>query len=300
MANHLPAFAGGNPYLFPPSPAPSVAEALSTVVTDAQDDFVRGLLRPVAAMALVFVAMLISWREGVGLEKEMLVAVVRSFVQLIGIGFALQFVFAQKGFALILLSISIMILIAGYTAGQRAKAVPGSHHVATLAILVGTSITTTALVLLRVFPFEPRYIIPIAGMITGNAMTVTGVTMKRLREDIRLQHLEVEAALALGATPRQASLVQLRRSLGTGMSPVIDNAKTIGLVSLPGAMTGLIMGGASPLEAVQLQIVVMYMLIGAATFSGLTATYLSQPKFFTPAYQLKQSAISNAPAVAKK
>jgi putative ABC transport system permease protein len=106
--------------------------------------------------------------------------------------------------------------------------------------------------------------------------------------------VQVEAALALGATPRQASIGQLRRALGTGMSPVIDNAKTIGLVSLPGAMTGLIMGGASPLEAVQLQIVVMYMLIGAATFSGLTATYLSQPKFFTPAYQLKQSAISNA------
>lgn len=110
MATHLPAFAGSSPYLFPPSPAPSVADgALSTVVTDAQDDFLRGLLRPVAAMALVFVAMLISWREGIGLEKEMLVAVVRSFVQLIGIGFALQFVFAQKGFALILLSISIMV-----------------------------------------------------------------------------------------------------------------------------------------------------------------------------------------------
>jgi putative ABC transport system permease protein len=66
--------------------------------------------------------------------------------------------------------------------------------VATTAILVGTSITTTALVLLRVFPFEPRYIIPIAGMITGNAMTVTGVTMKRLREDLRLQHLEVRCS----------------------------------------------------------------------------------------------------------
>lgn len=110
----------------------------------------------------------------------------------------------------------------------------------------------------------------------------------------------MEAALALGATSRQASLVQLRRSLGTGMSPVIDQAKTIGLVSLPGAMTGLILGGASPLEAVQLQIVVMYMLIGAATLSGLTATYLSQPKFFTPAYQLKQSAISNASSSSEK
>lgn len=89
---------------------------------------------------------------------------------------------------------SPQVLIAGYTAGQRAKTVPGSHLVATISILVGTSVTTTALILLRVFPFEPRYIIPIAGMITGNAMTVTGVTMKRLREDLRLQHLEVRGS----------------------------------------------------------------------------------------------------------
>lgn len=94
---------------YPPAPSPAFPQALSSVANDAQDDFVAGLLRPLAAMALVFVAMLISWREGVGLEMEMLVAVVRSFVQLIGIGFALQFVFAQKGFALILLSITVMV-----------------------------------------------------------------------------------------------------------------------------------------------------------------------------------------------
>lgn len=83
------------------------------------------------------------------------------------------------------------VLIAGYTAGERAKAVPGSHVVATLAVLIATSLTTTALVRLRVFPFEPRYVIPIAGNITGNAMSVAGVTMKRLRDDLRLQRLEV-------------------------------------------------------------------------------------------------------------
>jgi len=143
------------------------------------------------------------------------------------------------------------------------------------------------LVVLRVFPFTPRYIIPVAGMMVGNAMTVTGVTMKRLRDDLKIQQNLVEAALALGATPRQATVQQVRRALILALAPVLDNAKTVGLISLPGAMTGLIMGGASPLEAIQLQIVVMNMMIGAATFSSIMSTYLSWPSFFTKAYQLE-------------
>jgi putative ABC transport system permease protein len=121
----------------------------------------------------------------------------------------------------------------------------------------------------------------------GNAMTVTGVVLKRMREDIRMQQGLIETALALGATPRQAALKQVRRALVVGLSPTLDNAKTVGLISLPGAMTGLIMGGASPMEAIQLQIVVMNMLLGASTFSGVLATYLSFPFFFTKTYQLE-------------
>lgn len=93
--------------------------------------------------------------------------------------------------------------------------------------------------------------------------------------------------MALGATPRQATVEQVKRSLILALSPVLDNAKTVGLISLPGAMTGLIMGGASPLEAIQLQIVVMNMLIGASTVSSITSTYLCWPAFFTKAYQLE-------------
>ncbi|KAJ6968486.1 hypothetical protein NC653_036457 [Populus alba x Populus x berolinensis] len=124
-------------------------------------------------------------------------------------------------------------------------------------------------------------------MMVGNAMTVTGVAMKRLRDDIKVQMNLVETALALGATPRQATLQQVKRSLVIALSPVLDNAKTVGLISLPGAMTGLIMGGASPLEAIQLQIVVMNMLIGASTVSSIMSTYLCWPAFFTKAYQLE-------------
>jgi putative ABC transport system permease protein len=79
--------------------------------------------------------------------------------------------------------------------------------------------------------------------------------------------------------------------MATGMTPIVDNTKTVGLISLPGAMTGMILAGVSPLEAVQIQIIVMYMLMGAAAFSGLTAAFLSQPQFFTSSYQLVSSAL---------
>ena len=123
--------------------------------------------------------------------------------------------------------------------------------VATASVSAGALLTLGLLVLLNVFPFEPRFVIPIAGMVVGNSMVVTGLVMTRLRDDLRLQKARVEAALALGATRRQAANRQLRRALSTGMTPMIDNTKTVGLISLPGAMTGMILAGASPLEAVQ-------------------------------------------------
>ena len=244
------------------------------------------LPRIIGALVLVFLAMGISRWQKIGLEKDMLVAVVRAFVQLIAIGYALNLIFAAESPFWILLVVGVMIGIAGYTAGQRGQGVPRSKRVAMVSVSVGAVLTLGVLVGLQVFPFEPRFIIPIAGMIVGNSMVVTGLVMSRLRDDVKLQGAQIEAALALGATRRQATNNQLRRALSTGMTPIVDNTKTVGLISLPGAMTGMILAGASPLEAVQLQIIVMYMLIGAAAFGGLTATFLSYRQFFTKAHQL--------------
>ena len=121
--------------------------------------------------------------------------------------------------------------------------------------------------------------------------------LARLRDDLRLQQAQIEAALALGATQRQAANTQLRRALTTGMTPIVDNTKTVGLIALPGAMTGMILAGASPLEAVQLQIIVMYMLVGAAAFSGLTATFLTYRQFFSRAHQLILPKLSDEASV---
>ncbi|KAJ3682797.1 hypothetical protein LUZ60_013024 [Juncus effusus] len=255
-------------------------------------EFLTGMLKPVAATAVVAVAMALSFSQKLSLEKEMLYAIARAFLQLSIIGFVLQFIFTQNNAGWILLAYLFMVSIAGYTAGQRAKHVPRGKYIAGISILTGTSVTMFLLVILSVFPFTPRYIIPIAGMMVGNSMTVTGVTMKKLRDDVKIQKNMVETALALGATPRQATLQQVKRALVLALSPVIDNAKTVGLISLPGAMTGLIMGGASPIEAVQLQIVVMNMMIGASTVSSIFSTYLCWPAFFTKAYQLEYKVFS--------
>jgi putative ABC transport system permease protein len=244
------------------------------------------LPRIAGALVLVGLAIGISRWQKVGMEKDMLVAMVRSFVQLIAIGYALDLIFNAQGPFWILLVVGVMVGVAGYTAGERGKYVPQSKSVATLSVSVGTVLTLGLLIALQVFPFEPRYMIPIAGMVVGNAMTVTGLVMSRLRDDLKLQRIQIEAALALGATQRQAASSQLRRALTTGMAPLVDRTKTVGLISLPGAMTGMILAGASPLEAVQLQIIVMYMLIGAVAFSGLTATFLTYRQFFTRAHQL--------------
>ncbi len=244
------------------------------------------LPRIAGSLLLVGMALGISRWQKLDMEKDVLIAIVRAFIQLIAIGYALQLIFNSESPFWTLLVIVVMVSVAGYTAGQRGKKVPHSLGVATLSVVTGTTLTLGLLILLNVFPFEPRFIIPIAGMIVGNTMTVTGLVMLRLRDDIKLQRAEIEAALALGATQRQAVALQMKRALTTGMAPLVDRTKTVGLISLPGAMTGMILAGASPLEAVQLQVIVMYMLIGAVAFSGLAATMLTYRQFFTHAHQL--------------
>ncbi|XP_066370822.1 UPF0014 membrane protein STAR2-like isoform X1 [Miscanthus floridulus] len=223
-------------------------------------DFLVGMLKPAAATAVVALAVMLSFTQRLGIEAEMLYAVARSFLQLSLVGFVLHFIFDQKNATPWILTYVFMVTVASYTAGQRAKQVPHGKCIAFVSILVGTVITIALLLVLDVFPFTPRYIIPAAGMMVSNAMTVTGVTMKKLRDDVKIQKslvssnpvvawrraAYVETALALGATPRDATLQQMRRSLGIALSPAIDNAKT----------QGFIMAGESPLQAVQQQIII--------------------------------------------
>jgi putative ABC transport system permease protein len=247
------------------------------------------LPRILAALALVALAAIISRWQALDLEKHILTASVRAFIQLIAIGFALDFIFNADNPAAILLILAIMTSIAGYTAGKRGRGVPHSGKVALAAISFGATLTLGLLVTLGIFDFKAQQIIPIAGMVIGNSMNVCSLVMGRVRDEVNGRAPQIEAALALGATGRQAANPYLRTALHSGMTPIVDSTKTVGLIQLPGAMTGMILAGASPLEAVQLQIIVMYMLIGAAAFTGLSTVWLSFRQFFTAHHQLERA-----------
>ncbi|OEL30786.1 UPF0014 membrane protein STAR2 [Dichanthelium oligosanthes] len=131
------------------------------------------MLKPLAATVVVALAVALSFTQSLGIEAEMLFAIARSFVQLSVIGFVLQFILSQKNTtSWILLAYLFMV--------------PHGKYIAFVSILVGTVITLILLVALKVFPFTSRYIIPAVGVMIGNAMTVTGVTMKKLREDVKM------------------------------------------------------------------------------------------------------------------
>lgn len=244
------------------------------------------LTRIGAAVALVVIAAIISRVQEVKLEKQMLIAVVRAFIQLIAIGYALDLIFAADHPAYIIGLVMVMVLVASLTTGARIKGVPRARMLAFISISFGAAMTLVLLIALRVFQFNSQETIPVAGMVVGNAMTACTLIMKRLHDEIEVRRAEIEAALALGATRRQAILVHMRRALQSGMTPIIDTTKTVGLIKLPGAMTGMILAGASPLEAVQVQMIVMYMLIGAVSFTGLAAVWLTYRQFFTANHQL--------------
>lgn len=266
-----------------------MVEALGSISDDLAA-FEKGFLKSFTALLVLLSCLMVSQWQKLGLELDMLVSLGRGFVQLTVVGFVLNFIFNQtglSGIAWMFGAFCMMVTVAGYTAGGRAKGVPHGALIAGISIFIGSSITMTLIVLLRVFPSTPQYIIPMTGMMVGTTMTATGVVLKRLRESIRQQLHLVESGLALGATPRQSISRQIQSSLSIALAPILDNAKTVGIISLPGTMTGLIMGGASPFEATQMQIVVMFVSLGANTFSTLIGVFLAWPFFFTSTGQIK-------------
>ena len=147
---------------------------------------------------------------------------------------------------------------------------------------VGTAATLGLVVGVGIFEPEARALVPVGGMVIGNAMTATAVALNRLADEMRRSAPEVEAALSLGATAGQASAPLVRRALASGLIPLVDQTKTTGVVFFPGTMVGMLLAGAEPFDAVRLQLILLYVLLGAVAISSLIAVNLAQRRFFTP------------------
>jgi UDP-glucose/iron transport system permease protein len=239
------------------------------------------------ALALVAIAVVVSLWQRADLEKDIAVSVARSFVQLTAIGYVIKVIFDQDNLLFVIALIAVMVVFGALTARHRARRVPGAFWPLLGALAVAGASTLLLVVALGIFEPKARFLVPVGGMVVGNAMTAAAVSLNRLGDEVHSSLGQIEATLALGATATQAMLPIIRRSLRSGMIPLIDSTKTTGLIFFPGTMVGMLLAGAEPIDAVRLQLVLLYTLLGSVAIAALLSIALAYRNFFTPAHQLR-------------
>jgi putative ABC transport system permease protein len=236
---------------------------------------------------LVVLVLALSWWRGLGLERSIVWACARGLVQLLAVGSALSLVLDDTApIGLALAWVALMVVVAAFTVKQRAKEVPGIFPLALAATAASSSIGLGIAFGLHIFPSVGRAIVPVAGMIIGNSIIATVSASRRIVAELSEKRPEVEARLALGQSWREASLPYVRSALRVALTGQIESTKVVGLVSLPGTMTGLILAGVNPTDAVLVQAAIMFLILGAvainATVVGIGLTH----KLFTDDHRL--------------
>jgi len=235
---------------------------------------------------LVFITGAISSFLKLGLLKSLLWGTVRTFLQLNLVGYFLVYIFKINNLWLVLLIVTLMCFVASKTAVARTPNVPTYPTIlAFISLLASTYLVGSIVTVLIISPqpwYSARIIIPIFGMILGNSMNGIAISLDRLYSESRSGAAEIETMLTFGATPWEAIRSRVREAVRAGMTPTINSLMVVGLVSLPGMMTGQILGGADPREAVKYQIVVMLMIAAAVAIGCLILVSLSYKKLFTP------------------
>lgn len=242
------------------------------------------------ALAGVFVAVVLAaaLASGINMVREGLVATARTTIQLLGVGFLLNWVFSQATWLWILAVLATMTLIAGFTgSGRVERALKGTGPALTLILFATLTVTLfyVSQVVVGVDGPDPRYLIPLGGMILGNAMTSGSLAAQRFHDDLRDTRERIEAALSLGASPAQATRDVLRRALRAALTPTLNAMMIVGIVKFPGIMTGQMLGGTAPLDAAKYQIVVMFMLAFSDGITALLVLLALRRMAFTGAWQ---------------
>ncbi len=237
------------------------------------------------ALMLVVVAILISHKEKLALEKDILWSVGRAIIQLIIVGYVLKYIFSVDDASLTLLMVLFICFNAAWNAQNAVNILLKllSHRL--LPLRSGGNYPAV-LILSGSIEFIPMQVIPIAGMIAGNAMVAVGLCYNNLGQRVISEQQQIQEKLSLGATPKQASAILIRDSIRAALIPTVDSAKTVGLVSLPGMMSGLIFAGIDPVKAIKYQIMVTFMLLSTASLSTIIACYLTYRKFYNSRHQL--------------
>jgi putative ABC transport system permease protein len=243
------------------------------------------------AAALVLVAGCVSLGFALGLERRLAFASLRTVVQLLLIGYVLRWVFAVENVLVVLPILVLMTLAASRAAVQRIqRRYDGLTTDAFITLLFCGFVVTffAANGIVGIDPwYDPRYVIPLLGMVLGNGLTGISLCLDDILERLETQRSLVEEDLAAGATRWEAARDPLRESVRRGMVPIINSMSVVGIVSLPGMMTGQILAGESPLEAVKYQIMIMFMIAAATSLGCMGAVLIAFRRLFNDRHQLR-------------
>jgi putative ABC transport system permease protein len=242
-----------------------------------------------ASGILVAVAVAISlWRQ-LGLERSLSWSALRALVQLLAVGWVLQFVVdPDDPLIFSVLWLGAMVGFAAYTTARRAADVPRVLPLSLLAYTASAIVVLGVLFGFGIYDLEGRTLVPLAGMVIGNSLAATVLVSRQLLIATTEQRGLIEARLALGLSSAEAFRPHLREALRTALVPQIESTKAVGIVFLPGAMVGLILAGVDPADAVKVQVSVMYLVLGSvATTTAVMSLGISR-ELFTPAQQLRR------------
>lgn len=244
-----------------------------------------------ASGGLVLMAVGLSRRFRTGLAGSFLVGALRTVVQLTLVGYVLVYIFSVDRWWLVLAGLALMTGVATREAVQRQDSPPRSlYGITGLALALGAGLTLVYVSSVVVRPeswYSPRYLIPLFGMIISSAMNAAALAAERLTGEMESRSREVEARLALGADEVEASREPVRRAIRAASIPIMNQLMIVGVVALPGMMTGQILSGTSPLTAVRYQIVVMFMLAAAVAVSAVVVAAWYRREFFSDALQFR-------------
>lgn len=241
--------------------------------------------------SLMLISVGLSWWLRLGLGKDILIAGLRMTVQLLLVGFILDWVFHLAAPLPVVAIGLVMTALAAQAAASRPKQRYASITLNAFIAIFGSSFLLTGFTLtglLHIQPwYTPQYAVPILGMILGNAVTGVALTLDRLTGDVKNRQGDIETLLSLGATRWEAAHDLLRSALRTGLMPTLNSMTVMGIVSLPGMMTGQILAGEKPQNAVRYQTAMMFVMAASSAIGNLLAAFLSYRSLFDPQGRLR-------------
>lgn len=250
--------------------------------------------------SLVFALGFILWLNGFSHVKQLWWATVRMIAQLLFMGVWLSWVFYSDQIIWVLLVGLVMLIAAGYEISKRQQYRFQKWHSFSLGLLALSFTSLTLLIAVLVLIIEPepwyqaQYFIPLLGMLLGNSMTAIGLGLDTLTRNAMQLRNAIEAQLALGKTAKQSMRFIKEQSLHAAMIPVINMLVAAGIISLPGMMTGQILAGVDPMEAVKYQIMIMLLIVTSTGLGALIAIEVGSRKLFDDRQRLQVSVLTKA------